>query len=71
VTVPTIRVDSMTVGDLTLSPATLPIVTDAMGGAQGVLATDEFTDQRVSPSISSTIASISGIRAMSGRATIS
>jgi predicted aspartyl protease len=48
VTVPTIRVDSMTVGDLTLSPATLPIVTDAMGGAQGVLATDEFTDQRIS-----------------------
>jgi len=48
VTVPTIRVASMTVGDLTLSPATLPIVTDAMGGAQGVLATDEFTDQRIS-----------------------
>lgn len=47
VTVPTIRVDSLTVGDLTLSPAILPIVTDALGGAQGVLATDEFTDQRV------------------------
>jgi predicted aspartyl protease len=46
-TVPTIRAESMTVGDLTLSPAILPIVTDALGGAQGVLATDEFTDQRV------------------------
>jgi predicted aspartyl protease len=48
VTVPTIRVGSLTVGDLTLSPATLPIMADALGGAQGVLATDEFTDQRVS-----------------------
>ena len=46
--VPTIRVDSLSVGDLTLSPAILPILTDALGGAQGVLATDEFTDQRVS-----------------------
>jgi predicted aspartyl protease len=45
--VPTVRVDSFTVGDLTLSPATLPIVIDAMGGAEGVLATDEFKDQRI------------------------
>jgi predicted aspartyl protease len=47
VTVPTIRVDSFTVGDLTLSPAILPIVTDAMGGAEGVLAPDEFKDKRI------------------------
>jgi predicted aspartyl protease len=46
-TVPTIRVDSFTVGDLTLRPAILPIVTDAMGGAEGVLATDEFRDKRI------------------------
>jgi len=46
-TVPTIRVDSFKVGDLTLSPAILPIVTDAMGGAEGVLATDEFKDKRI------------------------
>jgi predicted aspartyl protease len=46
-TVPTIRVDSFTVGDLTLSPAILPIVTDALGGAEGVLATDEFKDKRI------------------------
>ena len=45
--VPTIRVDSFTVGDLTLSPAILPIVIDAMGGAEGVLATDEFKDKRI------------------------
>jgi predicted aspartyl protease len=46
-TVPTIRVDSFTVGDLTLSPAILPIMIDAMGGAEGVLATDEFKDKRI------------------------
>ncbi len=45
--VPTVRVDSFTVGDLTLNPATLPIVIDAMGGAEGVLATDEFKDKRI------------------------
>ena len=47
VSVPTIRVDSFTVGDLTLSPAILPIVTDAMGAAEGVLAPDEFKDKRI------------------------
>lgn len=47
VMVPTIRVDTFTVGDLVLSPATLPIVTDAMGGAEGVLATNEFRDLRI------------------------
>ena len=45
--VPSIRVETFTVGDLMLSPATLPIVTDAMGGAQGVLATNEFKDKRI------------------------
>jgi predicted aspartyl protease len=34
-TVPTVRVDSFTVGDLTLSQAILPVVKDAMGGAEG------------------------------------
>jgi predicted aspartyl protease len=47
VSVPTIRVNSFTVGDLTLSPAILPIVTDAMGAAEGVLAPDEFKDKRI------------------------
>jgi predicted aspartyl protease len=45
--VPTVRVDTFTVGDLTLGPATLPIVIDAMGGAEGVLAADEFKDERI------------------------
>ncbi len=45
--VPTVRVDSFTVGELTLNPATMPIVIDSMGGAEGVLATDEFKDKRI------------------------
>jgi predicted aspartyl protease len=45
--VPTIHVDSFRVGDLVLSSATLPIVPDAMGGAEGVIATNEFQDKRI------------------------
>ena len=35
-TVPTIRVDTLTVGDLSVDSPTLPIVPDALGGAQGI-----------------------------------
>ena len=38
VAVPTIRVKSFSVGDVIVTPAVLPIVTDALGGADGVLA---------------------------------
>src|SRR3984893_5112995 len=47
VAVPTIRVDSFAVGDVILTPATLPIVTDALGGAEGVLGTEGFGDKRL------------------------
>jgi predicted aspartyl protease len=47
ITVPTIRVDSFAVGDVILTPATLPIVTDALGGAEGVLGTDGFAGMRI------------------------
>lgn len=47
VIVPAIRVDTFAVGDLMLGPETLPIITDALGGAQGVLATNEFRDERI------------------------
>ena len=47
IAVPTIRVDSFAVGDVILSPATLPIVIDALGGAEGVLGTDGFAGMRV------------------------
>ena len=45
--VPTIQVDSLTVGDLDVTSATLPIVADALGGAEGVLGTAGFTDKRI------------------------
>jgi predicted aspartyl protease len=45
--VPSIRVGSLVVGDLTLSPVTLPIVTDALGGAEGILGTEGLGDKRI------------------------
>jgi predicted aspartyl protease len=45
--VPTIRVDSLTVGDLTLDGPTLPIVPDALGGADGILGTAGLLDKRI------------------------
>ena len=45
--VPTIRVETFTVGDLTLHPAILPIVIDALGGADGVLGTEGLEDKRI------------------------
>lgn len=45
--VPTIRVDTFTIGDLTLHPAILPIVVDALGGADGILGTEGLEDKRI------------------------
>jgi hypothetical protein len=45
--VPTIRVDSLSVGDLLVAPSTLPIVNDAFGGAQGLLGMDGMKDKRI------------------------
>ena len=45
--VPTITVDSFIIGDLQLRPARLPIVIDALGGADGVLGTDGLEDKRI------------------------
>ena len=45
--VPTIRVDSLTVGDLALHPVILPIVIDALGGAEGILGTEGLEDKRI------------------------
>jgi hypothetical protein len=39
-TVPTIRVDTLSVGDLAVDSPLLPIVPDALGGAEGVLGSD-------------------------------
>ena len=45
--VPTVRVDTLTVGDLDITSIALPIVADALGGAQGVLGTAGFADKRI------------------------
>ena len=45
--VPTVQVDSLMAGDLDVTSATLPIVADALGGAEGVLGTTGFSDRRI------------------------
>jgi predicted aspartyl protease len=45
--VPTIRVKSLTVGEMTLDGPVLPIVPDAMGGAEGILGTAGLLDKRI------------------------
>jgi hypothetical protein len=46
-TVPTIRVETLSVGDVAVDSATLPIVPDAMGGAQGVLGSEGLANKRI------------------------
>lgn len=45
--VPTIRVDSIEIGDLLLSSRKMAIVEDVFGGAEGVLGADGFSDKRI------------------------
>ncbi len=45
--VPAIRVDSVSVGDLYVGPALLPLVADAFGGAEGLLGTQGMEDKRI------------------------
>jgi len=46
-TVPTVRVSSMLVGDLMIESVRLPIVPDALGGAEGVLGIEGLRDKRI------------------------
>jgi hypothetical protein len=46
-TVPTVRVDTLSVGDLAVDQAILPIVPDALGGAEGVLGSEGLLGKRV------------------------
>jgi hypothetical protein len=46
-TVPTIRVDTLTVGDLAVDSPVLPIVPDALGGAQGILGAEGLSGKRI------------------------
>jgi hypothetical protein len=46
-TVPAIHVDSLSIGDLDINSELLPIVPDALGGAQGVLGSEGLANKRV------------------------
>jgi hypothetical protein len=46
-TVPTIRVDTLSVGDLAVDSPLLPIVPDALGGAEGILGSEGLTNKRI------------------------
>jgi len=47
VTVPAIPVESLEVGELLMQPKRLPIVPDALGGAEGILGTEGLGDKRI------------------------
>jgi hypothetical protein len=46
-TVPTIRVDTLSVGDLAVDQTLLPIVPDALGGAEGILGSEGLVGKRI------------------------
>jgi predicted aspartyl protease len=46
-TVPTIRVDTLSVGELAVDSLLLPIVPDALGGAEGVLGSEGLSNKRI------------------------
>jgi hypothetical protein len=46
-TVPTIQVNSLSVGDVAVDSPMLPIVPDAMGGAEGVLGSEGLANKRI------------------------
>jgi hypothetical protein len=45
--VPTIRVDTLSVGDLAVDSPVLPIVPDALGGAEGILGSEGLKNKRI------------------------
>ena len=47
VSVPLVPVQSLEVGDLLMEPRRLPIVPDALGGAEGILGTDGLANKRI------------------------
>jgi predicted aspartyl protease len=47
VSVPVVPVETLEVGELLIEPKRLPIVPDALGGAEGVLGTDGFAGKRI------------------------
>lgn len=47
VRVPVVPVESLEIGELLILPRRLPIVPDALGGAEGILGTDGLGDKRI------------------------
>jgi hypothetical protein len=45
--VPTVAVNRMEVGELSMASSTLPVVADVFGGAEGVLGTEGLSDKRI------------------------
>ena len=45
--VPTVHVKSVSVGDLDMGASSLPIVVDALGGADGIIGTDGMANRRI------------------------
>ena len=73
VAVPLVPVESLEVGDLLMEPNHLPIIPDALGGAEGMLGTDGLANKRIHidfRSDSITIMRSRNERATSGFATI-
>jgi predicted aspartyl protease len=46
-TVPTIKVETLSVGDLSVDQAILPILPDALGGAEGILGSEGLAGKRI------------------------
>jgi hypothetical protein len=45
--VPTVHVESVSVGDVDMGESSLPIVVDALGGADGIIGTDGMSNRRI------------------------
>ena len=45
--VPTVALDTLSVGDLDIASVTVPVIADALGGADGVLGTAGLKDKRI------------------------
>ncbi|MGQ0429155.1 MAG: retropepsin-like aspartic protease [Gammaproteobacteria bacterium] len=46
-TVPLVPIETLEIGDLLMEPKRLPIVPDALGGAEGILGTDGLANKRI------------------------
>lgn len=46
-TVPVVPVESLEIGDLLIEPRQLPVIPDALGGADGVLGMDQLANMRI------------------------